>query len=174
VIVALAVTRMRNLFSAVMLTGIFSLLSASLFVTIDAVDVAFTEAAVGAGVATILFLSTLVLTSSEETSSRRLSFLSLCIVTLTGAILIYGTMDIPRFGDGSAPVHRHISERFIQESHAETGIPNMVTSVLASYRGYDTLGEVTVIFTAGIGVLMLLGRGRRNRQQSAGNREQYE
>ena len=51
--------------------------------------------------------------------------------------------------------------RYIQDSPKETGLPNMVTSVLASYRGYDTLGEVVVIFTAGIGVLIILGRGRR-------------
>ena len=50
---------------------------------------------------------------------------------------------------------------FIADGPAETGVPNVVTAVLASYRGYDTLGEVTVIFTAGVGVLALLGlRGR--------------
>ena len=37
-------------------------------------------------------------------------------------------------------------------------MPNLVTAVLASYRGFDTLGEVTVVLTAGIGVLLLLGR----------------
>ena len=158
---------MRNLFSTVIMTGIFSLTSASLLVTMDAVDVAFTEAAVGAGIATLLFLSTLALTSSEHLPPTRLSFVSVILVTLTGAILIYGTIDIPKFGSGAAPVHQHIAHRFIQSSPTEIGIPNMVTSVLASYRGYDTLGETTVIFTAGIGVLLLLGRGRSaNRKTS--------
>jgi len=153
---------MRNLFATVIMAGIFSLTSACLLVTMDAVDVAFTEAAVGAGIATLLFLSTLALTSSEHLPPTRLSFISIILVTLTGAILIYGTFDIPKFGAGTAPVHQHIAHRFIQTSPTEIGIPNMVTSVLASYRGYDTLGETTVIFTAGIGVLMLLGRGRSN------------
>ena len=49
---------------------------------------------------------------------------------------------------------------YIIESGNEIGIPNLVTSVLASYRGYDTLGEITVIFTACIGVLILLGRSK--------------
>lgn len=154
---------MRNLFTSVMMAGIFSLVSACLFVTMGAVDVAFTEAAVGTGIATLLFLSTLALTSSEESPAVRHSLVSFFIVFLTGVILIYGTMDMPEFGDGSAPVHQHIAERYIKKSPTETGIPNMVTSVLASYRGYDTLGEVTVIFTAGIGVLILLGRGRREK-----------
>ena len=154
---------MRNLFTSVMMAGIFSLVSASLFVTMGAVDVAFTEAAVGAGIATLLFLSTLALTSSDESTAVKHSLLPFFIVFLTGAILIYGTIDIPEFGDGSAPVHQHIAERYIKKSPSEIGVPNMVTSVLASYRGYDTLGEVTVIFTAGIGVLILLGRGRREK-----------
>lgn len=141
------------------------MLSACLFVTMQAVDVAFTEAAVGAGIATLLFLSTLALTSSEMSPPTKLSSVPLVVVTITAAILIYGTIDIPRFGDGTAPVHQHIAERYIETSPQEIGVPNMVTSVLASYRGYDTLGEVTVILTAGIGVLLLLGRGRRNNNQ---------
>ena len=49
---------------------------------------------------------------------------------------------------------------YLERSIADTGVPNVVTSVLASYRGFDTLGEVVVVFTAGIGVLLLLRRGR--------------
>ncbi len=104
--VAAAVLRLRSLFAAVMLFGMFSFLSATLFVVLDAVDVAFTEAAVGAGIATVLMLAT-------------------------------------------------------------------------RYRGYDTLGEVAVIFTAGIGVMALLGgrgflsrRPRSRRPQSRRQRNQ--
>ena len=70
--------------------------------------------------------------------------------------------DIPAFGKAENPVQIYLADKYIIESEKEIGIPNLVTSVLASYRGFDTLGEVTVIFTAGIGVLMLLGRSRRN------------
>lgn len=166
-IIALSITRMRNLFASVIMTGIFSLTSACLLVTMDAVDVAFTEASVGAGIATLLFLGTLTLTNSDENPPGHLSFISVIVVFITGAILVYGTIDIPPFGAAHTPVHEHLSERFIYESPAETGVPNMVTSVLASYRGYDTLGETTVIFTAGIGVLLLLGRGVHRSQQQA-------
>ena len=91
------------------------------------------------------------------------------VVTMTGAALIYGTLDMPRYGDPNAPIQRHVVPRYLKASpqgvtQYETGVPNVVTSVLASYRGYDTLGEVTVIFTAGIGVTVLLASARRKRK----------
>ncbi|MGH8579730.1 MAG: DUF4040 domain-containing protein [Gammaproteobacteria bacterium] len=156
-VTALAVLLLHNLFAITMLFGIFSLLSASLFVAMDAVDVAFTEAAVGAGISTILALSTLARTNSKEKTHPRQSLLGLVVVAITGSALVYGTLDMPAYGDPKSPAHRHVAPRYIQRSPQEVGVPNMVTSVLASYRGYDTLGEVTVIFTAGIGVLILLG-----------------
>ena len=78
------------------------------------------------------------------------------MVLVTGAVLVYGTLDMPAFGDPNAPANLHVAPRYLLQSGQEVGLPNVVTSVLASYRGYDTLGEVTVIFTAGIAVMMLL------------------
>jgi len=161
-VTGLAYIFLRNLFAVVMLSGMFSLTAAVLYVVMDAVDVAFTEAAVGAGIATVLGLATLGLVgvSREKVSER--SFLGpFLTVLITGAVLINATLDMPDYGDPDAPIHHHVAPRYIQESGREVGVPNIVTSVLASYRGYDTLGEVTVIFTAAIGVLMLLGRSRR-------------
>lgn len=152
---------MRELFAAAMMSGLYSLIAAVLFVTLDAVDVAFTEAAVGAGIATILMLGTLALTTREQKSAATRPWMSLLVVGITGAALVYGTTDMPHFADPEAPVHAHVAPRYLQSSVDEIGIPNVVTSVLASYRGYDTLGEVAVIFTAGVAVLGLLGRGRR-------------
>ena len=162
VVAAIAINQQRNLFATTMLTGIYSLLCASLFLCLDAVDVAFTEAAVGAGIATILFLGTLALTSFEEKTEVKVSIPGLITVLVTGGLLIYGIQDIPAFGNPDNPVQTYLADRYITESATEIGIPNLVTSILASYRGYDTLGETTVIFTAGIGVLMLLGRGKGN------------
>jgi multicomponent Na+:H+ antiporter subunit B len=157
----IALIKLRDLFAVVMLFGIFSLAAAALYVDMDAVDVAFTEAAVGAGIATVLMLATLVLVGSKEKVHPKAPVLPLALVAATGAILVYGTLDMPRFGDPLAPIHHHVAPRFIEDSGAEVGPPNIVTSVLASYRGYDTLGEVTVIFTAAAGVLAILGRSRR-------------
>ena len=161
-VTAFAVIRLRDLFAVVMLSGIYSLLSAGLFVVMDAVDVAFTEAAVGAGVATVFMLSTLALTSSsEKTPHAHRPLIPLIVVLITGAALIYGTYDIPPYGQAEDPIHHHVVPRYIEDSPKEVGIPIIVTSVLASYRGYDTLGETVVIFTAGIGVLVLLGGALR-------------
>jgi multicomponent Na+:H+ antiporter subunit B len=167
-VVVVAVTRTRDLFAAIVLTGIYSLLSASIFVVLDAVDVAFTEAAVGAGISTVIFLGALALTSRSEKVSSHPSWGALFTTLTTGAILVYGTLDMPHYGDPAAPIHHHVAPRYIQDSPTEVGVPNMVTSVLASYRGYDTLGETAVIFTAGISVLLLLRRPR----QSAAKEEQ--
>ena len=153
--------RLRGLFPTVMLMGIYSLLSAAWMLTLDAPDVAFTEAAVGAGISTVLALATLALTTREEKRPERLSLIPLLIATATGAVLIYGTLDMPHFGDPNAPANLHVAPRYIEDSPDEIGVPNMVTAVLASYRGYDTLGETTVILTAGVVVLLLMRRRRR-------------
>jgi multicomponent Na+:H+ antiporter subunit B len=160
---AIALVKLPGLFSAVMLTGIYSLLSAALFVLLDAVDVAFTEAAVGAGITTVLMLGTLSLlgVSTSDHEPIQVQPIPLIVVVITGAALIFATQDMPAFGDPDAPAHRHVAPRYLNESATEVGLPNVVTSVLASYRGYDTLGEVAVIFTAGVGVMLLLGRRRR-------------
>jgi multicomponent Na+:H+ antiporter subunit B len=167
-ITGFALVRLRNLFAVVMLSGIFTLTAALLYVVLDAVDVAFTEAAVGAGVVTVLMLGTLVLTSQHEKVHPRRNWMSLLLVCLTGGLLIYGTFDMPGFSDPSAPANHHVIPRYILESGREIGIPNIVTSVLASYRGYDTLGETLVIFTAAIGVLVIIGRTRRRRRGDPG------
>jgi multicomponent Na+:H+ antiporter subunit B len=162
-VIALAIVRMSDLFGMAMLFSLFSLLSAGVFTVMDAADVAFTEAAVGAGISTILMLATLAKTGRTEKKNNRNPIVPLLVVFSTGALLIFATSDLPRHGDPNAPLHQHVAPEYIENSPAEIGIPNVVTSVLASYRGYDTMGETAVIFTAGIGVLALLGLRRRRR-----------
>ena len=164
-ITAVAAIRLHDLFAVVMMFGVYSLLAATVFVVLDAVDVAFTEAAVGVGISTILMLATLGLVGRWERRPAHRPFLPLLVVVVTGAALIYGTLDMPHFGDPDAPAHHHVAPRYLEKSPDEIGIPNVVTGVLASYRGYDTLGELTVIFTAGVGVLALLGIRRRRQDE---------
>jgi multicomponent Na+:H+ antiporter subunit B len=77
---------------------------------------------------------------------------------------VWGTIGLSPFGTAGSAMHRHVAPKYLADSVKETGVPNVVTSTLADYRSYDTLGETTVIFTAGIGVLLLLkGRRRRGR-----------
>ena len=157
---------MRNLWPAVMLMGIYSFLGASWMLILDAPDVAFTEAAVGAGISTILALATLSLTTTTLKRPARIKWLPLAAVVVTGAVLIYGTFDMPYFGDPEAPPHVHPSPSYLELEPEQVGVPNVVTAVLSSYRGYDTLGETVVILTAGLGVLILLrGRARRSKDE---------
>ena len=79
------------------------------------------------------------------------------VLIITAGILLYVGNDLPDIGDPTAPASTHVSPRYIKEGHQETGAPNFVTAVLADYRGYDTLGETTVIFTAGLACLLILG-----------------
>ncbi len=166
-ITALAVIRMRSLFAVVILFGIYSLLTAVLFVVLDAVDVAFTEAAVGAGISIVLMLGTLLIAGRRADADTHTPLLPLFIVVITGAVLVWGTFDMPHFADPQDPAHQHVAPRYIYDSLAEIGIPNMVTSVLASYRGFDTFGELIVVFTALVGVMALLGipERRQSRRQ---------
>jgi multicomponent Na+:H+ antiporter subunit B len=158
-ITGVTIIRLRNLFAAVMMAGIYSLLSAALFVVMDAVDVAFTEAAVGAGISTVLMLGTLALVGHQEKKPRRPAIVPLFVVLVTGGILVYGTSQMPPFGHADNPIHQHVAPYYLEESEHDIEIPNVVTSVLSSYRGYDTMGETAVVFTAMVGVLLLLARG---------------
>jgi multicomponent Na+:H+ antiporter subunit B len=83
------------------------------------------------------------------------------LTILTGAILIYGASDMPAWGDPNSPASKHVSPRYIEKVMEETAVPNMVTAVLADYRGFDTFGETTVIFTSAIACLFILRR-RKN------------
>lgn len=158
---------MKDLYAIAMMAGIYGLLSACFFVLMDAVDVAFTEASVGAGISTLLMFVVITMTGRSEDPVRHKPLLALLVVVVTGGLLVYGTLDIPYFGNPDAPIHQHVAPRYIEDSMQEVGVINLVTSVLASYRAFDTFGEVVVIFTAGIGVLALLAVVRRRRDNDA-------
>jgi len=155
-ITAIAVVRAKNLFVATTLMGIFSLLLAGNFFLLDAADVALTEAAVGAGISTVLFLSALSLTAEQEKPCRGERLIALAVVFITTLALLHASLDSPRVGDFNAPVHKHVAPWYIDQTPTAIDVPNIVTAVLASFRGYDTLGEVFVVLTAGIGVMFLL------------------
>ena len=242
-ICAIAIIEVRSLYASAMLTGVYSLLMALVWVNMHSMDVAFTEAAVGGGISTILLIGTLVHVGRDEKPlKKRIHVPALVFTALTGAALIYGTLDMPRFGDPAAPIHHyrvpemlaqtvgfvnktpgkqaapegfdvrdyrtfngrvkdipadpldtawreksalkneglliprvetHASLQPHHEAHVEPGhplhppddfnrhVPNSVTSLLAAYRGYDTMFETTVIFTAGVSLILLLRRPRR-------------
>jgi len=175
---AIAAILMRDLLAAGAVLGAYSLVIAILWCWLNAVDVAFTEAAVGAGISTVLMLAAVARVGRYERSvdappsgragsSRLREILSLVAVLVAGAALLYGARDMPPIGDALAPANANekVARYYIEHAPHEGGeAPNMVTSVLADYRGYDTLGETVVIFTAGLCVVLLLrlSLGRRD------------
>ena len=162
-VVALAIARLRSLFAIVMLSGVYSLVSAAWYILVDAVDVGFTEAAVGAGMSTAVLLGAMLLTArtaKPEKPLKRIGPFFVCLVT--GVMLIYGSIDLPALGDATSPANAGVGLTYLQINWYDMGVPNVVTSVLASYRGFDTLGETAVVFTAGLAVALLLCFGERS------------
>jgi len=166
-VAVIAIVLQRNLYSVVVLGGVYSFLMATVLVALDAVDVAMTEASVGAGISTVLLLGALHLCGGEEAKPLQRPWVPLAVTLAIVAVLIYGTLGLPAFSDPQAPIHVHVVPRYLSEALVETGIPNVVTAVLASYRGYDTLGETVVVFTAGIGVIALLRSVRRGSKEGS-------
>lgn len=180
-VVAVAVIRLRSLFAAVMLASVYSLLMALLWYSMAAMDVAFTEAAVGAGISTVLQIAALAFVGREEQSPPRLHWPALGLCVTVGLLLLGGIAEMPRFGDPDAPMHRYVAPEYIEQRvghggrdfyrpravppYADMGrhVPNQVTAVLASYRGYDTMFETAVIFTAGLSLILLRGMRRARR-----------
>ena len=147
VITAIGIVRSHNLFTGVMLSGIFSLLMAANFFVLDAADVALTEAAVGAGISTVLLLGALALAPPRERREHGGRWLAVAVVSLTTIVVIYATFQNPHLGDPNAPVHVHVAPWYLEQTPELIGIPNVVTAVLGSFRAYDTLGEVIVVLS---------------------------
>jgi multicomponent Na+:H+ antiporter subunit B len=160
----LGIALQRNLYAVVVLSGAYSFLMATVLVSLDAVDVAMTEASVGAGISTVLLLGALYLCGGEEAKPLTRPWLPLAVAVVIAGALVYGTLWLPAFSDPQAPIQVHVVPRYLHEALKETDVPNVVTAVLASYRGYDTLGETTVVFTAGAGVIALLRRRRQRKE----------
>ncbi len=189
---ALAAVWMRDLLGSAAVLGAYSLVMALLWGYMNALDVAFTEAAVGAGISTVLMLAAVnrigrlesghsvgplvkpALRSIAERSdaarahhnagARRARIWAFLMCALVAAALIYGARDMPKIGDTSSPANRpgSVASHYLEKSDEEVGAYNIVTSVLGDYRGYDTMGETCVIFTAALCVLLLLRLGRRD------------
>jgi len=160
VIMAIGVVLARNLMTSTILLSIYSLVMAALYLVFGAPDVAITEAAIGAGISTLLFLAVLLLTGVDEKVSEH-PVLPLLIIAFTAGALIYATMGMPSFGSADAVTNKYLITHYLDKSYDEIGIPNVVTSILASYRGFDTMGETFVVFTAAVSVLLLIGSKKK-------------
>ena len=166
VICAFATIMVKDLLSAAIIFGAYSFLMCLLWTEMGAVDVAFTEASVGAGVSTVLFFAAVHQTSRKvkpRKSGRWFSkIIALMAALLTGLVLIIAEADFPGFASPFSPASLHLSPYYITQTLHDTNVPNIVTSVLADYRGFDTMFETAVIFTAGLAVIAILRRYKKD------------
>ncbi|MDR9411852.1 MAG: DUF4040 domain-containing protein [Haloferacaceae archaeon] len=159
VVAALAATVLRDVLSAIIVFTIFSLAASVTYVLLSAPDVALTEAAVGAGITSVLFLVTIARTV-RPVGDRLLIAVdrraAIAAVALAG-VLAVGVAGLPPAGAADSVVASGpVTSYYLAEAYAETGVKNAVTAVLAAYRGFDTLGEAVVVIAAGVAVLLVL------------------
>lgn len=158
VVVALVVARLRNLLATTVVFAAYSLGMAIVWVVLQAPDVALTEAAVGAGVTTSLFLVVVAKIGwgdeGESAERERRPVPMLASLGVAGALLLT-VPSLPRVGAADAPAFQRVAPYYLEQSVPELGIQNVVTAVLAGYRAFDTFGEVTVVFAAGVAVLVV-------------------
>jgi multicomponent Na+:H+ antiporter subunit B len=157
---ALAIVRVRDLFALMVLLSAYSALLAIMFALLGAVDVSFTEAVVGTGVSTVFIMALIWRVNPNELSksSYPKRIFAFFIAIFVGGVVVYGSHALPPFGDVDAPGHQHISPDYIAKSIPLIQTPNVVTAVLADFRSFDTLIEATVVLTAALACLLVLGR----------------
>ncbi len=176
IIGALFAATIRDLVGSVVTFAGLTLGVAIIWVLLAAPDVALIEAAVGAGVTSVLFMIALVKTSKsrsdsedEDDTERIFRSGNLPALLLVGGLAIplgYAFLSLDPVGAANAPA---VSTTFadgaqtpygyyIEETIPETGFSNSVVAVLVVYRGLDTLGELIVAFSAAVSILIVLER----------------
>lgn len=166
-VVIISIIVINDLFTLILITSLISVLSAVIYVLLDAIDVAITEVVVGSGISTILMLITMHLTKNYNIDGKnpieRFSKISPANLFTSGLILVIffllldGLAYAPIFGDATAPANSNIIYKVYTKSSYETfKVQNAVTMVLGAFRGYDTFGETTVVLIAAIGVYLVL------------------
>jgi multicomponent Na+:H+ antiporter subunit B len=162
VLTALFTALARDVLAAVIIFGAYSLGMAALYTFYRAPDVAMTEAAISAGVTTVLLLLTLAKTTriDHEAAFESVNLPAAGAAGLLFAGLMLTMGDIPAVGSEDAPIWSNpdVTQWYIAETYAETGVENTVMAVLAAFRGFDTFGEAVVVFAAGIAALIVLHR----------------
>jgi len=95
---------------------------------------------------------------------------AILLIFLMIGVYFYAAAGLPFIGDANSAPNTHVSPRYIEKSYEETASPNMVTATLADYRGYDTLGETTVIFIAGLATFLILTTASGKKGEKGGNK----
>lgn len=195
ILCALFVSFSKNLLVSVVIFMSYSLVMSMIWILLESPDLAITEAAVGAGVTSVLFFITLKRISAmgkehadeqdkttKEINSRRAvkyfdRFYKVAAIVLGIAIIaaLIGTAsNLPPFGEESNPYNNEVSERYLEKGLEETGAVNAVTGMILDYRAFDTFGESCVLFIAAACVLILLRDDQTDTTEKAMRDERFE
>jgi multicomponent Na+:H+ antiporter subunit B len=159
ILISIKIIFAKDLLNAVIAASVFSLLIGVSYLVMDAPDVAMTEAALGACLSTCVYLNLLRKLPPDLKNIERANIISASLICLLFvATLTYMGLELPNYGDNNAPLHMYSSKYYIENTSRDIGIPSFVAAILASYRGYDTLGETSVILIAGIAVLLVFSK----------------
>jgi multicomponent Na+:H+ antiporter subunit B len=163
--VLLIISSIRLLFSkslveTIIIMSVFSLLISLCYLLMDAPDVAMTEVALGSCLSTCVLLNFIrAINSSPSDSYNHVRVILASILCLSFiVILTWVGFDLPEYGAIESSLQSHISSYYIENTKSDIGLPSFVAAILASYRGYDTLGETAVILIAGLSVLLILSK----------------
>jgi multicomponent Na+:H+ antiporter subunit B len=160
-VTAAAVAAFEDLLATLVAFGAYSLGMAMLWAVFRAPDVGLTEAAVGAGVTTALLLAVVSRTGAARPRSVRplaaVDARSLAAAAGLVAALLWTVPALPAVGDPTAPGFQRVAPEYLARAPL-AGVRNVVTAILVAYRGFDTFGEVVVVFAAGIAVLVAFDR----------------
>jgi multicomponent Na+:H+ antiporter subunit B len=162
VFAALRLAMSKNLTESIIIMSVFSIFISICYLLMDGPDVAMTETALGACLSTCVLLNLIKICGEKVGSTNKIRVILasvLCAIFILA--LTWASMDLPEFGKEDSAVLTHVSQYYVSNTSTDIGIPSMVAAILASYRGYDTLGETTVILIAGIAVLVILSRRKK-------------
>lgn len=157
---AILALRSRDLLASVALLAVYSLFTALLFTGLQAVDVALVEAALGAGLTGVLFISAIAVTSRRVAPVPRVRGRAVVpvLVAAFAGLMLYASSGLPDRGDPESPAQQGVSTAYVEGSLEQMNTPNVVTAILADYRSMDTLGETIVILTAALAAALILAR----------------
>ncbi len=153
----------RNLIESIIILSVFSLLIGLCYLFMDAPDVAMTETALGACLSTCVLLNVAKIVGEDSGKLKKLNTLfAIILCAFFVVILTWISLDLPSFGTQDSKVQTHLTKYYLQNTRTDIAIPSFVAAILASYRGYDTLGETIVILIAGLAVLVIVSRKKNN------------
>ncbi len=148
----------KSLVKCVVALNMISFLVSGVYLIMNAPDVAMTEAAVGAGLSTLIILKAINRVSSKYDEAP-IGFFTLVLMLLMFVLVGYLTFEFPLFGSEYVPVHGELTQFFISNSYEQ--LPNVVSMILAGFRAYDTLGETLVVFIAAASVFSIIRNDSR-------------